>query len=58
MAIDSICSFVGATHEQSIYIEKEVQEVANLRERNAFEDGFYIGVELMNGNVFKEVQTK
>ena len=54
-AIDNIVSHFNGGLKDSIYVEGQWTELICTREKDAFIDGFYMCLELLNGNVMKGV---
>lgn len=54
-AIDNIAQYFKAPVQAQMYIESQIRAAACMREKAAFEDGFYCCLELLNGNIFKDV---
>ena len=51
-AIDNIAKYFNASGKAKLYIESEIRCALCTREETAFEDGFYLCLELLNGNIF------
>lgn len=51
-AIKNICEHFGATEDDFYVVEIQVTQALCAREKEGFMDGFYVCLELMNGNIF------
>ena len=51
--IDNIAAHFGGTPADSLYIEERWTDLICTREKDAFIDGFYMCLELLNGSIFR-----
>lgn len=53
-AINGIIDRFHATGADLLYIERTINAATTEKEENAFKNGFYLCLELVNGNILKE----
>lgn len=54
LAIGNIINQFQATGKKALYVESTIMEAVSAQEEYAFTAGFYLCLELLNGNIFKK----